>query len=62
MYLVASAYGQRPSAILGITDARLAYDFDLSVAVIALRQDPKAKIDPSQYADINAAFAAKKGR
>lgn len=55
-------YGQRPSAIIGIADDdRLAYDFDLSVTLIATSDKP-AKDDPSQYADINAAFAAKRGR
>lgn len=57
-----ATYGQRPSAILGIEDERLAYDFDLSVALISLGQDQQAKDESGQFADIKAAFAAKRGK
>jgi hypothetical protein len=59
--MVASSYGQRPSSILGIDDERLAYDFDLSVVMIALTKDEPKKDDPNAWGDWKA-LAAKRGK
>jgi len=52
--MVASAYGTRPSRIVGIRNRRHAYDFDLAVLTQALKERPKQypaqPVQPAQAA------------
>jgi hypothetical protein len=61
LHVVAATYSQRPSAILGIEDERLAYDFDLAVLSAALSKDEPtakhAKDDASEWGDWKALAA-----
>lgn len=64
MHMVASSYGQRPSAIVGIDDERLAYDFDVAVLTMALSKPEPAETsrdDAGAWGDWNA-LAAQRGK
>ena len=63
--MVASAYGTRPSGIVGIRNRRHAYDFDLAVLTQALKERPKQYpaqlVQPAQAAQAAQPQGATKG-